>query len=66
VLESIDDSRWVEHVDLYPAHNGAADTVLAIDTPETFYLARMTNTTTSLSSAGTTVVLEGDYKFVMK
>ncbi len=54
------------YVDLPTANNAAAGRVLAIDTPEKLYLMKLQRSATSLSTSGTTVVLEGEYKLFEK
>ena len=53
-------------MDLPTANNAAAGRVLAIDTPEKVYLMKLDRSETSLSSSGTTVILEGEYKLFEK
>ena len=54
------------YVDLPTANNAAAGRLLAIDTPEKYFLMKLGRSETSLSSSGTTVVLEGEYKYFEK
>jgi hypothetical protein len=54
------------YVDLPTANNAAAGRVLAIDTAEKYYLMKLDKSETSLSPTGTTVVLEGEYKYFEK
>jgi hypothetical protein len=54
------------YVDLPTANNAAAGRLLAIDTADKYYLMKLDKSATSLSAFGTTVVLEGEYKYFEK
>jgi hypothetical protein len=45
------------------ANNAASGAVLAVTNYEKYYVLKVSNSTTSLSDAGTTVTLAGEYKF---
>lgn len=61
--KKINDAKRNEFIVLPTAKNAASGAVLAVTNYEKYYLLKVSNSTTSLSDAGTTVTLAGEYKF---
>jgi hypothetical protein len=55
-------SGFATYIEMPTAFNAAAESVLAIDTPDQYCVMKVNRSETSLSDIGTTVVLQGEYK----
>jgi hypothetical protein len=59
----LNDTKGAESIVLPTARNAASGTVLAVMNYEKYYVLKINHSTTSLSGAGTTVTLAGEYKY---